>query len=480
MKKIVLPIFICAILCTLLTSCGIPKPPNEDQIANSLPNDLSTVIIANPFDDMNSDVYEMNIKEVVIEKRQTNEKSDTAYCRVTLENEYYRFTKHLELNYNYYDKGGWILDRYNEYVPPEWEVLSAPFDTDDVSSVLDYCTGTVGSGTTTSHLPRGAIEYSFPVEDAHNNGAYKGTAIVKCQFDGQSWTIDKDTTDVKFIWDIVGTWKYSEIEYFTSSIFWVKEIVVTINEFDQTLTSMNGTWYMNCDGSETMISLDNAEKVKIGIGNKGPLVELWSDPNITGMHSYVEFYPDTVKACYATYFAEVQLERQTATNEPDSNNDSTMEGTATKAPQELSSVIDQYFEIVKEGVGNDEESRIVLMQTFPNIVGDELIGPLHEALEYDTIDDFSYELITINQYSMDQADARRMWTTLIEEEVSTGIPDPDAFAEIVVKLTIKAPNSSMDGTVGYCDVLLVQDNGAWGVFFVDDAYSEPPHMLFPF
>ena len=101
MKKIALPIFICAILFTLLTSCGIPKPPNEARIANSLPNDLTTVIIANPFDAMDSDVYEMNIKAVIVEKRQTNEKSDIAYCWVILENEYYRFTKYLKLNYNY-------------------------------------------------------------------------------------------------------------------------------------------------------------------------------------------------------------------------------------------------------------------------------------------------------------------------------------------------------------------------------------------
>lgn len=481
--KIVIRYLFCLVVCGFamcgLTACSIPKPPAKEQIAKDLPSDLTTAIIENPFDATDADVYEMDVTEIVIEKRQTNEKDDTVYCWVELENEYYHFIKYVTLNYNFYDQGGWILDGYSEYAPAEWEVVGVPFDADDVSSVLDY--GIASSGTITSDLQGGVVKYSFLIEDAHNNGTYKGVAVVECQFDGQKWTFEKETDDVQFIWDIVGTWKYCEIEE-TSYSSTINEIVVTIEDFDQGSMSINGTWYMNSQysflrsHSEDMVSLDNKERVQINMGNKDSLIQLWGDPNKMGMHSYVEFYPDTVVACYATHFGQVQLERQNASMEYP-----TLGTISTEISKELSSVINQYFKIVKNGVGDEDGARMLLKQAYPNLLGDDVIDELQYYLEENWIDDFSYEIVTANQYSMDQNNARQMWAIAIEEEFYDGIPNPDAFAEILVKITFEIGDTSFYlEEEGYCDFLLVQDCGAWGIFFADDIRSEPPQMLFPF
>ena len=113
-EKHILLLLISILFCFLLTSCGIPKPPEANQINQDFSEQYSTFSVENPFDETNPYVYDMNISASV-DKRQTNEKSDNAYCRVQLVNEYYKITKYLKLTYFFYDKGGWILENCTEY-----------------------------------------------------------------------------------------------------------------------------------------------------------------------------------------------------------------------------------------------------------------------------------------------------------------------------------------------------------------------------
>lgn len=94
MKKKILLILFAMLLCTILSSCGIPKPPENEQIIQDLPEEITTIIIENPFDLTNADVYEMEVKNLLIEKRQTDGKSDLIYCIIDLENQYYHYTKY--------------------------------------------------------------------------------------------------------------------------------------------------------------------------------------------------------------------------------------------------------------------------------------------------------------------------------------------------------------------------------------------------
>lgn len=317
MKNKTLLFLLGLILCSLLTSCGIPKPPQEDDIMQDIPDEITTIQIGNPFDSLNMYVYDLDIMSVTVQKRQTNGKEDVAYCVVELGNEYYQFTKYLCLNYNYYDEGGWILDDYSEYSATDWKVIECPLNVEDVAYVCDY--PQVELGESTFDGENGTASFHFDVEDARNNGAFRGTVTVDCQFDGEKWIYTKNSDDVKFIWDIIGTWSYSKVEK-TSYDSTVNEITVKILDFNQSSASMDGTWYMNSVfsllgvHSQTMISLDDTERVKVGMKTimeaRHAMIELWENPNYRGMHSYVRFYPDYVEASYSTHFGPVRLERQ--------------------------------------------------------------------------------------------------------------------------------------------------------------------------
>lgn len=318
MKKLFYILLLSAGLLIALTSCGTPKPPQENELAENIPEEFKSVMIGNPFDELNMYIYDMDVTSVTIEKRQTNEKADTVYCVVEFDNEYYHFTRYLKMDFNYYDQGGWILDDYSEYNPAEWKVVKCSLRADEVAYVCDYPQVELKESTVDS--TNGTAAFYFDVEDVRNNGAFRGTVVVNCQFDGEKWTYTKSSDDVRFIWDIVGTWSYSKVEK-TSYDSTVNEITVTIQDFDQSSVIMDGTWYMNSEFSflgshaETMISLDNPERVKVGMetvmeaGRKHALVELWENPNYMGVHSYVKFYPDYVEASYSTHFGPVYLER---------------------------------------------------------------------------------------------------------------------------------------------------------------------------
>lgn len=330
------------ILCCLLTSCGVPKPPQEDDIMQDIPDEITTIQIGNPFDRLNMYVYDLDVTSVSIQKRQTNDKEDVVYCAVELENEYYQFTKHLCLNYNYYDEGGWILDDYGEYDATEWSVIKCSLNVEDVAYICNY--PKVEFKETVEDLEHGAISYCFDIEDPHANGSYKGTVVVDCQFDGQEWSYTKNTDDVVFLWDILGTWEYKKDEAVASNAS-IKEMEVSIQGFDRSSLDMNGSWHMRCESSllgihaETMISLDNPERVRIGVD--GDMIELWEDPNHNRMHSYVRFYPDEVEAAYAgalQYFGPIKLERIAA---PDTTTEDDM--------NTWNKMIKQYFAMMETG-----------------------------------------------------------------------------------------------------------------------------------
>lgn len=315
-KKYGAPLLLSIVLCVFLTSCGIPKPPGEEEINRVLPDEIKTLIVENPFDLTNADLYEMETKTTIV-KRQTNEKEDFTYCEVQLTSEYYQIVRYLKLNFNYYDEGGWLLDSYSEYQDPEWKLLKCPFNAEEVIYPVCEMFSQVDFKKTEEWLDDGAVDFYFTVEDPRENGTYSGTASVELffDFDAVRWDYHVNTNQVTFIWDIEGEWQYLE----NTSTSWgtdVKEISVKIGHFDQEAGTMEGTWYMRADfpilhvHSKNQFLLTDTEQVRIEAGKA--LVELWDNPDDAwGMHSVVRFYPDKVEASYATHFGTVHLNRVT-------------------------------------------------------------------------------------------------------------------------------------------------------------------------
>ena len=457
------------LLCILLTSCGDSNPPKETKIIQELPDDITMAVIENPFDAANADVYYMDVVSLSIEKRQTNDKEDIVYCIVELGNQYYHFSKYVTLYYNYYDQGGWMLDNWEYYQNTEYRVLSSPFSGEEILPAAQQRYAYSEYSSLSENWDKNEATFHFSVNEPHTNGTYTGDYKITCRFDGVKWETSNDASDVQFLWDIEGTWQYENSAQDVFGKSYSYGIILIIDDFDRdTLTGSLEMFYKNYGFGYLLTSSEN-----IGITIDKSEIEIFTDPNIVTMHSYVHFTPDEAVGCKAGYsgFGPVQLQRVESSfvNSEDHHAEKDQ-------AQILSGVIDQYFEIVKSGVGSTNESMQALLEAFPNMIGDDVIAGLQDALEENTIGDFGYEIVTANQYDMNQADARRMWEIVIEEEFTEGIPDPECYAEVLVKMTYSGEGVNLP----YCDVLLVKDHGTWGVFYVDDGVDEDLRMLFPF
>lgn len=249
MKKLIYMLLLNVGLLIMLTSCGVPNPPDENAIAQNIPEEVKTVIIDNPFDATNSDVYVMDVKSVSIEKRQTNEKEDIAYCNIELENDYYSFTKFIITYYNYYDKGGWILDRYSEYDESIWEIKGCPFSNDVVAyAVNDYTI--IDADEPEINANTGNVKFIYNVKDIYENVTSEGTVEVNLQFDGSGWTYDINTDSVELSWNVLGHW-YSSV---------YGGIYLDINELTDAAVSIE------------VIYEDTAKDALAG--NRGPLIDV--------------------------------------------------------------------------------------------------------------------------------------------------------------------------------------------------------------
>lgn len=239
MRKFVVPLLVGTMLCIFLTSCSsIPKPPTETQIAKELPDGITTIVIENPFDYTNADVYKMNIEEVSIEKRQTNEKSDVVYCTVELSSEYYHFTKYVKLDYNYYDQGGWILDAWEYYNNTSYQILANPFSEDSAALKWAYEYSDVSLESTTLDTNQNSITYELQVENQHLYATIGGKLIDTYTFNGTQWTEYADASAIHTEWNIVGNWEYFEKDEKNSFVF---GCALSIDSFDEGSASASGT-----------------------------------------------------------------------------------------------------------------------------------------------------------------------------------------------------------------------------------------------
>lgn len=211
MKKFVFSLLMAVVVFACMTACGVPSPPNEKQIAKDLTTDIYTVAVKSPFDPIGTDVYALDIKDITIFKRQTNEKEDTAYCVVELENEYYRFTKYVKLLYNFYDKGGWILDDWEYYDDMSYQLIGNPLEGDLVVSKFSYEYDKAELEESAFDADTGSVVFTVNVSSKHENAVVSGRLEDTYTFCGNQWIENYDSSDLSTEWNnVLGTWEYFE------------------------------------------------------------------------------------------------------------------------------------------------------------------------------------------------------------------------------------------------------------------------------
>lgn len=184
-----------------LTACQ-KAPPDEKAMMKSLPKEVTQISV-------DKTALPMNVKSFRLDKRQTNKnaKTDAAYCTVELENEYYNCVKHILLNYGYYDKGGWMLDKWTETEKPTCRVIANPFDPKREMNDTDYILKNVQEPEFSPD--KGLVVLKYEVEEKRKN--VTRTGVISCTYTFKDFSWKKSNFDgSKLIdsWDVVGSWSY--------------------------------------------------------------------------------------------------------------------------------------------------------------------------------------------------------------------------------------------------------------------------------
>lgn len=320
MKKITL--IACCFFCMISLVACAPKPIERNEIFNTLPSDISTVVI-------NGEERDLSINNFEIERQQNNEKNSIVFCKVSFGDLIYNYCKFLRLNYNYYDKGGWQLDSYEEYAQMEWSLNSFPgtikidalsraeerFEIDAAPS--DYIADIVQQ---TEDLETATTTTSIKVYEQHANGAYRGNYLLTYQFNGETWTVTEDLSNIEFIWDIVGTWAYSSSRQgLRVGTVVQSEIVVDIEEIDTDSEYLVGGWEMLYHNpvthgrDQTMSSpIPYEEYVRVFFEGSKITIIFEPDDKAIGLRSMVVFKPDSVTGQFEHFFGPVPLERKSS------------------------------------------------------------------------------------------------------------------------------------------------------------------------
>lgn len=207
-KSVLLIVFGIAVI---LTGCG-KKAPSEEKIKEDIPENLRSVFVRNT-DYEYDEYYVLDIDNITVNKRQTNEKDDTVYCTIETSNKDYELIEDCILYYNYYDEGGWILDDYEIESQTVTPLTGVPEELAEIEINKFY----FDDYELTDHLYDSYYETSiyyyntnYKATNCHYNGSVKLYFSADINANTIEWT-DQIEYDEPFIWDIEGSW-YSDLD----------------------------------------------------------------------------------------------------------------------------------------------------------------------------------------------------------------------------------------------------------------------------
>lgn len=187
MKKILLVIIVIFVLLNF-SACSNSRGVSETQIEKDI-NQLEILqegFVSNNY--TQSVPYSVNTFEIT--KRQTNpdEKNDIIYCNVSISNKFYKSDFSCILTYEFYDKGGWILEDY-EFT----EVVTIPIASIEKSNVPQI--RVVAQNNTYTLTSNDIQDISFIDNDVpcsrityiYNDGMISFKGILDCKFADNGW-----------------------------------------------------------------------------------------------------------------------------------------------------------------------------------------------------------------------------------------------------------------------------------------------------
>lgn len=215
MKRILQCILAIAVLMIVCTGCS--KSPDEEQLAELLPNEIFEYYL-------DDELYTSDLGEIKIVREDLNDDVDTAFVEVDLKDGIFDRTIYLCLTSRYYKNGGWNLESWYAY---DYESIIS-WNADFQRKLLEEEIERFGihSYTEISFSSEGATAYAdYEFDDTFPNLTLNGTLgakiDLKCEAFEQypicySTVVRLDTSQLEAEWNIAGTWSGEPVTWIGS------------------------------------------------------------------------------------------------------------------------------------------------------------------------------------------------------------------------------------------------------------------------
>lgn len=200
-KKVILLIAGC-LLIVILSACSSKlKTLDESELIVNLNNsDIVNVKIDN-------ETRNLIVNNLVIEKRQINEKQDIIYCKIVQGDEFYRMTAQYKLLYNYYDQGGWILDEF-QTISVETIPLTGVSEERAYEQIVYYDNAELVNRETDLDQHRDAFHFSSINKFPYMTEEKTIEVIFTFNSDQKKWIGSTTVLEEKENWDVLGKWHF--------------------------------------------------------------------------------------------------------------------------------------------------------------------------------------------------------------------------------------------------------------------------------
>ncbi len=205
MKKIILTILL-AVMATLLSSCGL-KAPNENDLAQLIPDEVLQY-------EVDGVQYTSNVDSFTLIRRQTNEKDDYAECEIVLSDDnFVRFIK-IAFYTKYYDVGGWQLETWNILEKSTTEV-KLEYSLEALKDYIESQGYMLDSDATVDSSPGNMYYVGSILAEEHKYLTYSGQVVANVMLEtndssyympmSYTWDI-QISPQIEYQWDVLGTW----------------------------------------------------------------------------------------------------------------------------------------------------------------------------------------------------------------------------------------------------------------------------------
>ena len=244
----VLAIVLVAVLIGIITNLSKNPVKDEDAI-------LEDVMLYDAF----IEKYGIEITQLDIVKRQTNEdeKTDYIWLNIKGDNEQFSYTASYEITYSLYNDG-WLVEHFDK---TDDEFFANEIPSEQLEKLAEYVLESQYSQFRFSSLSETSSNMAtlyFDIdEECSNYLKIQSKASLNAYFTPEKgWYINQDSlkvTDPKEVWDIAGVWYYSD-----------DEIEIEVNIFDYDTTRDIVTLNYSCTTLNNSVSTTEQIEYEVG------------------------------------------------------------------------------------------------------------------------------------------------------------------------------------------------------------------------